>query len=114
MKTSHIVLIILGIIVMALGFGWAVQGNDFFLHKVFAPKYEQVRRETFEQSKSYKTGMIHELQNMQIEYLKADDSHKQALATIIIHRAAEFDETQLPADLHNFIEGLKRERGLAK
>lgn len=114
MKTSHIVLIILGIIVLALGLGWVAQGNDFFLYKVFAPKYEQVRRETFEQSKAYKTGMIQELQNLQIEYLKADESHKQALATIIIHRVAEFDETQLPADLHDFIEGLKRERDLAK
>ena len=44
---------VLGIVVVCLGFGWIATGNDFFLYKVFAPKYEQVRRETFEQTKSY-------------------------------------------------------------
>ena len=54
-------------IILLLGLGWLVTGNDFFLFKVFAPKYEQVRRETFEQSKAYNQGMIQELQNMQFD-----------------------------------------------
>jgi hypothetical protein len=90
---------------------WLIQGNAFFMYKFFAPQVEQVRRETFEQSKAYNQGMIQELQNMQFEYIKADDKHKDALASIILHRVADYDEDKLPNDLRTFIQQLKRERG---
>jgi hypothetical protein len=94
--------------VVLLGLGWAIQGNDFFLTKYFAPKYEDVRRETFEHSKAYNQGMIQELDNMRFEYVKASPEHKQALASIILHRAADYDEDKLPSDLRNFIRDLRR------
>ena len=84
-----------------------ILGISFFLYKVFAPKYEQTRREVFEQTKSYNQGMIQELQNMQFEYVKADDTHKQALASIILHRVADFPEDKLPVDLRTFIQKLR-------
>jgi hypothetical protein len=93
---------------------WVVQGNDFFLYKVFAPRQENIRREVFENTKSYKQGMVQELQNLQVEYLKADKEHKQAIASIILQRSADFPEDQMPADLRQFIWGLKKERGLAR
>ena len=105
--------IILGAIatlVVLLGLAWAFQGNDFFLYKVFAPKYEQVRRETFEQSKAYNQGTIQELQNMQFEYVKATPEQRQALGSLILHRAADYDETRMPPDLRAFVDGLRRER----
>lgn len=92
---------------LLLTIGWVAQGNSFFMFKFFAPKYEQVRRETFEQSKAYNQGMIQELQNMQFEYIKADTEHKDALASIILHRAADYDEDKMPADLRSFIRSLK-------
>ncbi len=94
-------------LLLFLGLIWLLQGNDFFLYKVFAPKYEQVRRETFEESKAYRQGMIQELQNMQFEYVKADSAHKSALASIILHRAADFPEEDMPVDLRTFIRSLK-------
>jgi hypothetical protein len=94
-------------IVLLVGLGWGLVVNDFFMTKTFAPKYEQVRREAFEQSKAYNQGMIQELQNMQFEYLKADKEHQQALASIILHRAADFDESKLPYDLKQFIQKLR-------
>lgn len=103
---------VFSLIIGLLGFTWLIQGNDFFLYKTFAPKYESVRRQTFEQSKAFNQGMIQELQNMQFEYAKADPEHKAALADIILHRAADFDtdQPQVPADLRSFIAQLKRER----
>ena len=106
-------LMMVGVLVVLLGLTWIFQGNDFFLYKVFAPQYEKVRRETFEQSKAYNQGMIQELQNMQFEYIKADQEHKKALASIILHRAADYDENKLPPDLRDFIQQLKREREMA-
>jgi uncharacterized phage-associated protein len=99
----------LGFLALFLLFGvtWIAQGNDFFLTKVFAPKYEQVRRETFEQSKAYNQGMIQELQSMQFQYLQAKPEQQDALASIILHRAADYDMDRLPPDLRSFIQGLK-------
>lgn len=103
-KVSKVIVIV----ILMLGVGWVIQGNDFFMYKVFAPQYEQARRETFEQSKAYNQGMIQELQNMQFEYIKASPEHKDALASIILHRVADYDEDKLPTDLKNFIQQLKR------
>lgn len=97
------------VLTLLLGLSWIFQGNDFFMYKVFGLKYENTRREIFEQSKAYNQGVIQELQNMQFEYIKADEAHKNALASIILHRSADYDVDRLPADLRAFINELKRE-----
>lgn len=97
-------------LVVALSIGWVIQGNDFFLYKVFAPKYEQVRRETFEQTKSYRQGMVQELENMQLAYVKADSSGKRTMAPIILHRAADADPSTLTPDLNSFLSELRHAR----
>jgi hypothetical protein len=101
---------VIGTLLVLILLPWLFMGNEYFLYKFFAPKKEQVRREVFEQTKSYQEGMIQELQNMQFEYVKADDAHKDALASIILHRAADFPEDQMPEDLRNFIKKLRDER----
>lgn len=103
----YTVLSIFGILFLIFGLSWIVQGNEFFLAKVFAPKEEQLRRETFEESKAYNQGAIQELQNMQFEYVKADKDQKKALAAIILHRAADFKEEKMPSDLRDFIASLR-------
>ena len=91
---------------------WLIQGSDFFMYKFWAPKYENVRREVFENTKSYNQGMVQELQNMQFEYLSnKDENSKQALASIILHRVADFDDSKLPTDLKLFIQNLKTKQG---
>lgn len=102
-----ITLSILGALVGILTLTWIVQGNEFFLYKFWAPKQEQVRREVFEQTKSYNQGMIQELQNMQFEYVKATPDQKAALRSLILHRAADFPEDKMPSDLRAFIQGLR-------
>ncbi len=102
--------IIIGVTVLGTGAAWLIQGNDFFMYRMFAPQYEQVRRETFEQSKAYRQGSIQELQSMQFQWAQADDAHKVALADLILHRAADFDENVMPNDLRSFIEQLRRDR----
>ncbi|MCX6795603.1 MAG: hypothetical protein NT165_02685 [Candidatus Falkowbacteria bacterium] len=106
--------IFIGVLVAFAIIGWFAAGNEFFMFKFFAPKTEQVRRETFEQSKAYNQGMIQELQNMQFQYEQADSAHKTALGSIILHRAADYDETKLPADLASFIQKLKNEKNKSK
>lgn len=104
MKTT---LAVIGSIIGIIAVTWIIQGDDFFLFKTFAPKYEQVRRETFEQSKAYNQGMIQELQNMEFEYVKASPEHRAALRSIILHRSADYPSEKLPPDLAAFIQQLK-------
>jgi hypothetical protein len=92
-------------LVTIFAIAWLVEGNALFMQSTFAPKQEQVRRETFEQSKAYRDGMIQELQNMQFQYEQADSGHRLALRSIILHRAAACPD--LPADLQVFISSLK-------
>ncbi|MDO8496725.1 MAG: hypothetical protein Q7S43_04740 [bacterium] len=103
-------------IVAILALSWMVMGNDFFLYQYFAPKREAVRRQVFEQTKSYNEGMVQELQNMQFDYVKADESHKVALADIILHRAANYDldDSRVPTSLRDFVQNLRRERSLSR
>jgi len=89
-----------------IGFGaltWGLAYHDLLFTAFFAPKYENVRRNTFEQSKSFRSGAVQELQNMQFEYIKADPEHKKALADIIRHRAVEVPPDAMPSDLQFFI-----------
>lgn len=102
--------IVIGVVVLGIGASWAIQGSNWFMYDVFAPKYEASKRKTFEESKAYHEGTVQELQNMQFEYVKADEAHKKALASIILHRAADFPEDELPPDLKEFIQQLKKER----
>lgn len=98
------------VLVVFLGLPWLIMGNEFFLNQYFAPKNEDVRRETFENSHSYQKGMIQEIENMRFEYEKADPSHKAGLASIILRRAADFGEDKLPAELKAFVQQLRREQ----
>lgn len=106
---------VIGGLIAFLGLIWILQGNDFFMYKYFAPKYANAQREVFEGTKSYNQGMIQELQNMQFTYHAAKDSSaKEALASDILHRVADFPDDKLPADLRSFIQKLRDEKSGSK
>ncbi|MGD0328152.1 MAG: hypothetical protein ABSB00_00340 [Minisyncoccia bacterium] len=113
MKGSHVVGVVVLFLAVVLGLGWLFQGNDFFMYKVFAPKYEQVRRQTFEQTRSFNQGMVQELQNMQFDYAKTKDPEaRAALASVILHRASGYNlnDPIVPMDLRDFVAKLKQEQ----
>lgn len=115
METSPvktILKILVLVLVVGTAIGWFAQGNQFFLYKFFAPRQEAVRREVFENTKSYNQAAIQELQNMQFQYVQAGDVQKATLADIILRRSADYnlDDPKVPSDLRSFVEGLRRER----
>jgi hypothetical protein len=95
-------------IIVLIALGWIFTGNNLLMNKYFLPKQEQVKREVFEETKSYNQGMIQELQNMQFEYIKAKPEQQASLRSIILHRAAGYPTDKMPIDLYNFIQELKR------
>ena len=100
-------LAILGTVVGVGALGWGLTYHELIFTSFFGPKFEDVRRTTFERSKSFRTGAVQELENMRFEYIRSDAAHKVALKDIIIHRSAEVPEDAMPQDLYNFIQGLK-------
>jgi len=94
-------------ILITVGLIFGLQYLDLFSYSIFAPKYEQVRRETFEQSKAYNDGMVQELESMRLDYTKANDEQKAALASVILHRSAAYQCERMPYDLCQFIQQLK-------
>jgi hypothetical protein len=85
---------------------WGLTYHELIFTSFFNPKFEDVRRNTFERSKSFRTGAVQELENMRFEYIKASPEHKKALADIIRHRATEIPIDAMPADLSAFVNTL--------
>ena len=83
---------------------WLMQGSDFFMYKIFAPKYEAVRRETFEQTKSYNQGMVQDLAALYLEYGKSSKEHQDAIVSVVQHRFADLPEDRVPSYLQSFLE----------
>jgi hypothetical protein len=114
METKNIIISILVFLFGGIACAWIIQGNDFFMYKVFAPQYENVRRETFENTKSYNEGMAQELRRYQLEYIKANPEQKKAIRSIVLHQYAGYENERLPNDLYQFMNELKTEEGLSK
>jgi hypothetical protein len=51
--------------------------------------------------------MIRDLENLQLEYIKADNDGKQALRAIVLHRFSVYPEDKMPPNLRNFYNDLK-------
>ena len=86
----------------SFGLGYYVLSMQGF----FAPRFENVRRNTFENTKSYNQGMQQELQSYFLEYQKSDENGKQAIASVISHQYADYPTERLPSHLRNFVESI--------
>ena len=75
-------------------------------YKFFAPRYEQVRYDTFKQSQAYNDGMLRDLYDLQREYNATDAEHRGAMKALILHRFEIYDKSRLPTDLQVFYNSL--------
>ena len=80
----------------------------FLSFKFFAPKVEQVRYDTFKNSQSFNDGMVRDLENLKMEYLRSNPEQKVALKAIVLHRFSVYPIAQLPADLQQFYYDVQR------
>jgi len=109
-----VVLSILGVIgffALIFALTWGDQANEYGIKKGFGIKNANLDRQIFEESYSYNRGMIQDLQNLQIEYRKAefkhDTNHMDLVSSMVVHRFAGFSEDKLPYDLYQFIQEMK-------
>ena len=73
----------------------------------FAPKYRATDNKVFKESEQYNDGMIRDLESLQMEYISADQPHKDALRAIVLHRFSVYSEEKMPPNLRNFYNDLR-------
>ena len=70
----------------------------------FAPKYENVKRQVFENTKSYREGKRQEVVKDKFEYDKSDDIHvKNAIKAHVRQSFSDVNYDDYPPELINFI-----------
>jgi hypothetical protein len=72
----------------------------------YQPRYEEIRRQTFEQSRAFNEGMVRDLENIKMQYMTATDTEKVGLRAVVIHRFSVYPQDQLPPDLQLFYSQL--------
>jgi hypothetical protein len=94
-------------VVIVLGIAWIATGSDFFLAKVFSPKMEQVRQDTFKNSQAYNEGMAKDIESIESDYIQATDPQvKAGLKGVIKQKLAGYDTTKFSPDLQKFLKSL--------
>jgi hypothetical protein len=97
-------------VALAIAALFGLSYGSYEMYKFFAPKYRAVDNQVFKESEQYNDGMIRDLQELEMDYAKADDTQKATLKSIIIHRFEVYDESRLPPDLRNFYNDLRSGR----
>lgn len=77
------------------------------VYRTFGTAYESARTDIYRNNKSYIEGTIRDLRDLRREYVTAEDGHKDAIRTLILHRAGELDWDRLPSDLREFLNELE-------
>jgi len=102
-QISEVLLAVVLMIVGVIGLCYlSYQGYSYF-----APKYRAVDNSVFKESEQYNDGMVRDLENLQLEYINADQAHKDALRAIVLHRFSVYPEDRMPYNLRNFYDKLR-------
>ena len=96
MRTFGIAVLVL---LALLAVTWLIQGNDFFMYKFFAPRYEAARREVFVNTPSYVNGKRQFLARLHHEWENADAGHRESICALARSEAATVDVKLLPSNL---------------
>ena len=97
------------IVAIAIGIAalFGISYLGYMSYSFFAPKYRAVDNQVFKESEQYNDGMVRDLENIQMEYMKADAAGRQGLKAIALHRFSVYPEDRLPPNLRNFYDQLR-------
>ena len=74
---------------------------------VFAPKYAEIRNQTFHNTQAYNDGMVNDLADLQLQYQSAKTPEQKAsIRAVILQRFAAYPKDRLPAELRTFYDAL--------
>lgn len=75
--------------------------------RFFKPKFENVRREVFEATRSYNQAKVQELGKYKFEYERAIGKDKNIIASAVRHRFADYDDSKLDYQLKIFLQEIR-------
>jgi hypothetical protein len=87
---------LIGLIVFLTALAWFSDANDLMRYKFFGPKYEAARRETYEQTKSFRTGSIQRLNILCAQINGAEEGRKPMLRAVAVQEFAEWNTGDVP------------------
>ena len=99
---EFVVCLAIFLLILVLGVGL----NFFGLanYQFFAPKYENARREVYENTKSYRDGSRRDFDNLYLAYKSAkSDDEKAAILSVIRERAAGAPPEVVPAEIYQLL-----------
>jgi len=92
-----IVVVVIAAVSVLSWYGWAY----------FAPKTVAVQSQVFHESQQYNDGMVRDLENLRMEYLRSTPDQQTALRATIRHRFAGYDVERLTPELRSFYDSLR-------
>jgi hypothetical protein len=104
----RIVLALVALVVLSFGLSFMSDAFNLLSFKFWAPKQEAARRQTYEQTKSYKQGSIQRLNTLCSQIATADDDHKPMLNDVISHEFAEWNESDVPDYLQSCLANARK------
>ncbi len=82
--------------------------GTFQIRKWLLPAEEALRRDVYEESKSYIDGTIRDLENLMVQYGAVGDAVGRAtIANIARQRSVDFPEDRLPAHLVEWLASIR-------
>lgn len=78
-------------------------------YELYKPRYVAVDNKVFHKSQQYNDGMLRDLENLQMEYIKADVNGKNALRAIILHRFSVYPQDKMSYELKTFYTTLRNQ-----
>jgi hypothetical protein len=105
-------IVILGCFLALDGIVFLSTGSDLMFYQFYAPKYEQARRQTFEQSRAFNEGMAQDLDQLRIEYTKAKTKdEKDVIKSTVLHRTAGYDMSNpsIAPEIRSFVSQLRNQ-----
>ena len=101
-------LTILIVIILASAGLFSLQYLGLLNYKFFEPKYENARRQVFENTQSYVEGKRQEILKYKLEYSRAKTKEeKEAIRYTILQTTANLDLNLLSPDLRYFVLDLR-------
>lgn len=92
--------IVIGAIFGLIIIGFLLDITGLYEFKFIAPKYEDARRQVFENTKSYRDGTQRDFDNLYLSYEAAKTpEEKSAILGVIRHRAEGTPQDLVPADI---------------
>ncbi|PQJ35613.1 hypothetical protein BSZ35_14290 [Salinibacter sp. 10B] len=91
-----------GLVMMAI----LVVGG-YYLYRWAAPRYEEVQRQTYEESRQHVEGTVQDLMRYRVKYQSAESDHKSAIRQLVLRRARDLDSSDMPTNLRQWVDSLR-------